>query len=222
MIIQLEEELKYKIQEVARQLTHKEEEILNIKMKFKEERQNLEMDKKRLAKEVADCHLLVQQAQTKFYALKSEVEESPLQVLRTELGQKQLELVEMQTKVKTANSVAEEFKLKFEQLKKDMVMLKRKIDQDKELQLLKQAEEIEQLKQMMRVKQAQDEERSQFEGLRQQLGALKSNLSRAAEKPANVASKAVKEDRTILLDDFASNYRSPPKQSGQFERQSVQ
>ncbi len=129
-------------------------------MKFKEERQNLEMDKKRLAKEVADCHLLVQQAQSKFYALKSEVEESPLQVLRTELGQKQLELVEMQTKVKTANSVAEEFKLKFEQLKKDMVMLKRKIDQDKELQLLKQAEEIEQLKQMMRVKQAQDEERS--------------------------------------------------------------
>lgn len=129
-------------------------------MKFKEERQNLEMDKKRLAKEVADGHLLVEQAQSKFYALKSEVEESPLQVLRSELGQKQLELVEMQTKVKTANGIAEEFKLKFEQLKKDMVMLKRKIDQDKEQQLLKQAEEIEQLKQMMRVKQAQDEERT--------------------------------------------------------------
>lgn len=51
-----------------------------------------------------------------------------MQVLRSELGQKQLELVEMQTKVKTANGIAEEFKLKFEQLKKDMVMLKRKID----------------------------------------------------------------------------------------------
>lgn len=41
-------------------MTQKEEEILNIKMKFKEERQNLEMDKKRLAKEVADGHLLVE------------------------------------------------------------------------------------------------------------------------------------------------------------------
>lgn len=69
-------------------MTHKEEEILNIKMKFKEERQNLESDKKRLAKEVADGHLIVQQAQAKFYALKAEVEESPLQVLKTELSQK--------------------------------------------------------------------------------------------------------------------------------------
>lgn len=34
----------------------------------------------------------------------------------------------MQTKVKTANGVAEDFKLKFEQLKRDMVLLKRKID----------------------------------------------------------------------------------------------
>jgi len=37
-IIQLEEELKSKIMEVSRQLTGKEEEIMNIKKKFKEER----------------------------------------------------------------------------------------------------------------------------------------------------------------------------------------
>ena len=37
-IIQLEEELKSKIIEVSRQLTNKEEEILGIKKKFKEER----------------------------------------------------------------------------------------------------------------------------------------------------------------------------------------
>lgn len=41
-----------------------------------------------------------------------------------------------------------------------MVSLKRKIDEDKEVQLQKQAEELEQLKLMMRNNQAQAEERS--------------------------------------------------------------
>jgi len=50
-IIQLEEELKSKISEVSRQLTSKEEEIMSIKKKFKEERVQLETDKKRLTKD---------------------------------------------------------------------------------------------------------------------------------------------------------------------------
>ena len=47
-IVQLEEELKHKIQEASRQLTLKEEEIMNIKKRFKEERVLLEADKKKL------------------------------------------------------------------------------------------------------------------------------------------------------------------------------
>ena len=39
---------------MSRQLTNKEEEILNIKKKFKEERVALENDKKRLNKELAE------------------------------------------------------------------------------------------------------------------------------------------------------------------------
>ena len=40
--------------EVSRQLTSKEEEIMNIKKKFKEERVQLENDKKRITKESVD------------------------------------------------------------------------------------------------------------------------------------------------------------------------
>lgn len=40
--------------EVSRQLTSKEEEIMNIKVKFKEERMGLENEKKRLQKEIAE------------------------------------------------------------------------------------------------------------------------------------------------------------------------
>ena len=47
-IIQLEEDLKHKIAEVSRQLTLKEEEVMNVKKRFKEERTQIEMDKKRL------------------------------------------------------------------------------------------------------------------------------------------------------------------------------
>ena len=46
--MQLEEELKHKITEVSRQLTVKEEEIMNVKKRFKEEKVLLEQDKKRL------------------------------------------------------------------------------------------------------------------------------------------------------------------------------
>ena len=87
-IIQLEEELKSKIMEVSRQLTGKEEEIMNIKKKFKEERVQLETDKKKLGKEKADAEAKVSEATTRYYNLKREVEDSPLAVLRQELGAK--------------------------------------------------------------------------------------------------------------------------------------
>ena len=78
--------------------------------------------------------------------MKKDVEESPLSVLRQELGARQLEITELQTKVKSANQIAEEYMKKFEQVKRDMVQLKRQIDKEKELTLTKQAEELEQLK----------------------------------------------------------------------------
>jgi len=54
-IIQLEEELKSKIQEVSKQLTAKEEEIISIKKKFKEERAQLETDKKKAQRDVQEA-----------------------------------------------------------------------------------------------------------------------------------------------------------------------
>lgn len=74
------------------------------------------------------------------------MEESPLSVLRQELGSRQLEISELQSKVKSANELAEDYRKKFEQVKRDMIQLKRQIDKDKEIMLTKQAEELEQLK----------------------------------------------------------------------------
>ena len=57
-----------------------------------------------------------------------------------------------------------------------MIALKRQIDLEKEKQLEKQALELEQLKTMMKTKAAQDDERREFDLLRNQLSSLQSRL----------------------------------------------
>lgn len=110
---------------------------MQIKIKFKEERMQLEGEKKKLLKDLSDSQEKVEQSHTRFYNLKKEVEESPLSVLRQELGSRQLEIGELQSKVKSANEVAEDYRKKFEQVKKDMIQLKRQIDKEKEITLTK-------------------------------------------------------------------------------------
>ena len=100
----MEEELKSKIHEVSKQLTSKEEEIISIKKKFKEERIQLETDKKKAIKEASDAQEKAQLATTKYFNLKKEADESPLQVLRNELGTKQLEVAELEQRLKTSDA----------------------------------------------------------------------------------------------------------------------
>ena len=48
----------------------------------------MEAEKKKLQKDVQDSQVRVDQVMNKFHTLKSEVEDSPLQTLRQEIGQK--------------------------------------------------------------------------------------------------------------------------------------
>jgi len=48
-----------------------------------------------------------------------------LSVLRTELAYKSIEVIEQETKVTNANEQKEEFRQKFENVKKDMIALKK-------------------------------------------------------------------------------------------------
>ena len=112
----------------------------------------LENEKKRLTKETTDYQNKLGDATDKFYSLKRDVEESPLSVLRNELGSKQLEVVEMESRVKAAVEQRDDYRTKYDQIKRDMISLKRQMDLEKEKQLEKQAQELEQLKTMMNTK----------------------------------------------------------------------
>lgn len=118
--------------EVSRQLTGKEEEIMNIKKKFKEERIQLESDKKRIQKESLDYQDKMDLANQRYFDLKKSVEDSPVSVLRNELGTKQLDIVELESKVKLALEQRDEYRDKYDQIKRDMIAMKRQLDLQKE------------------------------------------------------------------------------------------
>jgi|LakMenE18May11ns_1017448.scaffolds.fasta_scaffold9844231_2 hypothetical protein len=74
----------------------------------------MDLDKKKLLKESSENADRVQLATQKYFNLKKEVDESPLAVLRNELGTKQLEVVDLETKVKTAESQRDDFRARYE------------------------------------------------------------------------------------------------------------
>ena len=126
----------------------------------------LEADKKKAVKETIEAEEKAQLANQKYFNLKEEVDKSPMSILRNELGTKQLEIVELEQKVKAIEAAKEEYRARYEQVKKDMIGLKRQIDNDKEQTLEKQAKELEQLKNQMRLNEARDAERREFEAMR--------------------------------------------------------
>ena len=49
-------------------------------------------------------------------------------MLRNQIGEQKLELVEMEAHVKNANKARDEYKSRYENIKRDMVLLKKQID----------------------------------------------------------------------------------------------
>ena len=58
-------------------------------------------------------------------------------MLRNELAQKSIEVIEAETKIANAVEQKEDYKSKFENIKKDMIALKKQLDREKEMQLTK-------------------------------------------------------------------------------------
>lgn len=115
---------------MSRQLTVKEEEVVNVKKRFKEERLALEADKKKLQQQVDELKARNEAVENRFVSLKRDIDESPLSVLRSELAQKNLSLAEAESKMKALAEERDDAKKKFDILKKDMVNLKKQMDKD--------------------------------------------------------------------------------------------
>jgi hypothetical protein len=142
----LEEELKIRINEVARQLTNKEEEISYIKKRFKEEKTLLEKDKLSLTKQCSEKDKIIETIENNFRNYKKEVDDSPLSVLKNELNRKILELEDSNREVSRLINEGGKYKSQCEKLKLDLVKMKKAFDQEKELLYKQKIDEIEKLK----------------------------------------------------------------------------
>lgn len=78
----LEEELKLKVMEVAKQLTNKEQEIKFLEKKSKDERINFEKEKFGLIKVIAEKEKANIDLEAAFRSFRKEVDESPLSLMR--------------------------------------------------------------------------------------------------------------------------------------------
>ena len=80
-------------------MASKEEEIANVKWWFLEEKKNLELDKKKLTNSLADSKETLDALERRFRDYRKEQDESPMAVLRAEIQNKNLVIMELESQI---------------------------------------------------------------------------------------------------------------------------
>jgi chromosome segregation ATPase len=138
----MEEELKLKITEVARQLANKEEEIAYIKNRFRDEKKQLEKDKQSLQKTIVDKDRHIEEIEISFKSYKKEIDDSPISILKNELNRKSLEYEDLSREKLRVEKDRECLKHNCEKLKMDLIKMKKAFDSEKELIYKQKLDEI--------------------------------------------------------------------------------
>lgn len=80
-------------------MASKEEEIANVKWWFLEEKKNLELDKKKLTNSLADSKETLDALERWFRDYRKEQDESPMAVLRAEIQNKNIVIMELESQI---------------------------------------------------------------------------------------------------------------------------
>jgi hypothetical protein len=142
----MEEELKIKINEVARQLANKEEEIVYIKKKFKEEKLSIEKEKQILQKTIQDRIQEYEKLELSFKNYKKQIDDSPVSVLKHEINRKSLENEDLIKSIDRLNQDIAKLNNQNERLKIDLLKMKKTFESEKEQMYKQKIDEIEKLK----------------------------------------------------------------------------
>jgi hypothetical protein len=141
-ILLMEEELKIKINEVARQLTNKEEEIAYIKKRFREEKLLIEKDSANLNKIISEKNAEIERIEISFKNYKKEIDESPVSLLKAEITRKSLEIDDHIREKDRINHEKDRLKNQCEKLKLDILKIKKLFEQEKEIMYKQKLDEI--------------------------------------------------------------------------------
>jgi len=142
----LEDELRKKIGIVAKQLAAKEENIVTIKGKCKEEKAKMESQLAKIQEQLTKTKEQLEEITDKYNILKKELEESSVNILKQEISAKGLELIELERKLEKSIQAKELYKLQYGKIKEEIIRMREAAQTAKDLELKKQAEEIETLR----------------------------------------------------------------------------
>ena len=142
----LEDELKKRIGEVTRQLGSKEDEIVTVKAKCKDEKVSLEKDKAVCSDQLSELKEKAAEINDKYDILKKELNETSMNSLKQEISAKGLQVIELEKKFEKSVQAKDLYKAQYEKIKEEIIRMREVVQASKEQELKRQADEIEKLR----------------------------------------------------------------------------
>lgn len=167
-----EEELKIRINEVSKQLVLKDEEISLIKKNAKDEQDKLNKNNTQLKKKLDTKQKEISALEEKFNAYKNDMENSPMSTLRNEITRKQIQYDELEKQMKNLENEIKNRDKTIENLKVEIIKLRKTYETEKENMYKQRLEEIEKLKFDIYNQRTSSEEMKEIRELKEKIKEL--------------------------------------------------
>ena len=167
-----EEELKIRINEVSKQLVLKDDEITLIKKNSKEEQDKLNKNITQLKKKLDLKQKEINTLEEKFNSYKKDMENSPLSTLKNEITRKQIQNDELEKQIKNLENEIKNRDKTIENLKVEIIKLRKVYENEKENMYKQRLEEIEKLKFDIYNQRSSSEEMKEIRELKEKIKEL--------------------------------------------------
>ena len=167
-----EEELKIRINEVSKQLVLKDEEISLIKKNAKDEQDKLNKNNTQLKKKLETKQKEITTIEEKFNTYKKDMENSPMSTLRNEITRKQIQYDELEKQMKNLENEIKNRDKTIENLKVEIIKLRKTYETEKENMYKQRLEEIEKLKFDIYNQRTSSEEMKEIRELKEKIKEL--------------------------------------------------
>ena len=167
-----EEELKIRINEVSKQIVNKDEEITLIKKNAKEEQDKLNKNITQLKKKLDLKLKEINTLEEKFNSYKKDMENSPMSTLKNEITRKQIQNDELEKQIKNLENEIKNRDKTIENLKVEIIKLRKTYETEKENMYKQRLEEIEKLKFDIYNQRTSSEEMKEIRELKEKIKEL--------------------------------------------------
>jgi hypothetical protein len=167
-----EDELIMKINAASNQLMIKDDEINSIKKMAKEEQDKLQKKISQLKKEIENKQKENKVIEEKYINYKKSIEDSPTSVLKNEITRRQIQNEELEKRIQNLENEIKKRDKIIENLKADMIKLRKNYETEKENMYKQRLEEIEKLKFDIYNQRSSSEEMKEIRELKERIKEL--------------------------------------------------